>query len=319
MENPSKEGKLFWQNPSRDQLHKYYPFCKYINLDVKYLFANLRNYKPKWSYRTKSQYKFHNKSISLMIDKDDYDNYNILVDYFADYIRLTARRKEQKLNPIQWYKQNTGKIPLNLLFARKYIYNNYYECREFRIFILTAIIDLIKPKKILDFSSGRGARLLSALSREDQIDLYVGVDPDDRVHTIYNEIVKKFSKSPNKYKFVNLPFEDYEVEDKFDLVFTCPPYFDTEIYNNDDTQSINRYTELDSWLKNFLFKAIDKSWDSLNEGGYLMLAINDSRCVKFVDKVIAYCERFSKTMMIPLMSRYNKYQPIWIWQKGPSL
>ncbi len=39
------------------------------------------------------------------------------------------------------------------------------------------------------------------------------------------------------YKIHNIPFEDFNTNEKYDLSFTSPPYYDTEHYDNTETQS----------------------------------------------------------------------------------
>ena len=51
---------------------------------------------------------------------------------------------------------------------------------------------------------------------------------------------------------------DYSELGIFDFIFTSPPYFNTEIYTDDPTQSSSRYPEFNDWLENFLFKTLTK-------------------------------------------------------------
>ena len=38
----------------------------------------------------------------------------------------------------------------------------------------------------------------------------------------------------------------------FDCCITSPPYYDLEIYSNEETQSINKFQTYESWLENFI-------------------------------------------------------------------
>jgi DNA methylase. len=62
---------------------------------------------------------------------------------------------------------------------------------------------------------------------------------------------------------------------KFDLIFTSPPYFDKEKYNQSELQSYKMYKEFDSWMQNFLFKTIELRTKNLKSGGYLVINISD--------------------------------------------
>ena len=63
-------------------------------------------------------------------------------------------------------------------------------------------------------------------------------------------IEKKVEMNASGAEVVN--FSKYE--NQSDLVFTSPPYFDTEKYSDDEAQSYLLYPKLDLWLENFFSK-----------------------------------------------------------------
>jgi len=72
--------------------------------------------------------------------------------------------------------------------------------------------------------------------------------------------------------------------ENIDLVFTCPPYFDLEIYCNEDTQSVISYKERSKWLNGFLKTLAIKSYNCLNSNGKAIFVIdskNSSMLQKF--------------------------------------
>ena len=70
---------------------------------------------------------------------------------------------------------------------------------------------------------------------------------------MYNDI-KEHLDCSSKFTFIRSPAESWEPESKrnfFDLVFTCPPYFDQEIYSNEPDQvcqSCKSYEDYNSWV-----------------------------------------------------------------------
>ncbi len=58
-------------------------------------------------------------------------------------------------------------------------------------------------------SMGWGDRLLSAILLQDEIDNYIGLDPNNNMHPYYNKMVELLVKEQNKkkYKFFCIPFE----------------------------------------------------------------------------------------------------------------
>ena len=63
-------------------------------------------------------------------------------------------------------------------------------------------------------------------------------------------------------------------------MFTSPPYFNTEKYSEHDTQSFRRYSEIDSWNKDFLHKALGNIIPAMKKGGILAVNIADVYCAK---------------------------------------
>ena len=63
----------------------------------------------------------------------------------------------------------------------------------------------------------------------------------------------------NNYNINYKPFEKANIyEDKFDLVFTSPPYYKLEIYNNDKKQSVFKMNDENSWLNKFMYPSLQK-------------------------------------------------------------
>ena len=125
--------------------------------------------------------------------------------------------------------------------------------------------------KILDISAGWGDRLLGACSMNA---VYSGCDPNSLLTSCYERMICEFG-TQNKQKVFELPFEDFDTDDKFNCLFTSPPFFDLEIYSNEPTQSSEKYTTLDSWLNDFLYVCLKKSDGFLLNGSMIYLHLND--------------------------------------------
>ena len=70
----------------------------------------------------------------------------------------------------------------------------------------------------------------------------------------------------------------------FDICFTSPPYFKAEKYSDDEKQSWKNYNSQKNWLEGFLFTTLEKAWNSLREGGYLVINISDIYDTTFSDR-----------------------------------
>lgn len=102
----------------------------------------------------------------------------------------------------------------------------------------------------------------------------------------------------------------------FDLCFTSPPYFNLEIYNEGEEQSIVKYPRFQDWLNNFLFTALKKSWSLLSHSGFL--AIEDVKGGKIVEPIKQYINQLEYSQYLGVIwieGDVGKVRPVWIWQK----
>lgn len=60
---------------------------------------------------------------------------------------------------------------------------------------------------------------------------------------------------------------------KADLVFTSPPFFDTEIYSDDREQSVRMFSDCREWHENFLGRIVSNSLSVMDDSGVLLLNI----------------------------------------------
>ena len=158
-----------------------------------------------------------------------------------------------------------------------------YVASQFKPSVAKSFYDMFESKNILDFSAGWGDRLAGFYAC-DNTKHYVGIDPNTNNHEGYKrqvEFYKKhqtFFEDDKKVDLIPEPAEDvdyWEYINHFDTIFTSPPYFNTEKYSDEDTQSYIRYKQIDDWNENFLHKALGKMIPTLKEGGILAVNIAD--------------------------------------------
>lgn len=170
-------------------------------------------------------------------------------------------------------KEINPQILRNVISLRKYI------ASQFRPSAAKAIYDYFKSERVLDFSMGWGDRLAGAHTSE-FVKRYVGIEPNINLIGNYVRQIKTYNDLNNNdksYKFHYGCAEDNQIvtNEPFDLIFTSPPYFDKEKYDQSENQSYKKYKNFDSWMKNFLFKSIDLRAETLKSGGYLVINISD--------------------------------------------
>ena len=68
--------------------------------------------------------------------------------------------------------------------------------------------------------------------------------------------------------------EDYDPEPgSIDLCFTSPPYFSTERYSNEDSQSYKKFPSQDAWLNKFMKRTLLNCHKGLKPAGHLVVNI----------------------------------------------
>lgn len=203
-----------------------------------------------------------------------------------------------------------------------------YACEFGRVYnfppnIAKCLYNTFKSKRVLDFCSGYGGRLLGFwFSSAEE---YVGIDPNSLLVEPYKSIIEELEKKQKKkIKMIQGCAEDinYKELGMFDTIFTSPPYFTTEIYNSkEETQSSNRYPEFDDWLNNFLLKTIKKTTDQLLPNGHLIINIKDHKRYEIIKPMIEFIKKLKLKNVTNIMFKQskrwsnNKYEYIYVFQK----
>ena len=242
------------------------------------------------------------------------------------------------LNPL-W----TLSMPeVNSKYLRMCIQMRMYMAAQYPPAVAKSLYNLFEAKDVLDFSMGWGDRL--AGFHASNAESYTGIDPNEEVMKNYprqNELYETYKKT----KFIQAPAEDVDLSDsEFDMVFTSPPYFHLERYANDETQSWKRYgKDIDVWLGDFLFPVLEKCWNSLKDGGTMIINIADVYASKTKTENKSYlsiCDPMNDFIQSLPQSKYtgciglqlnrrpgsnndkpeskNKkiIEPMWVWKKG---
>jgi len=200
----------------------------------------------------------------------------------------------------------------------------YYLPSAFKPTAAKAIYDLFPSNKILDMCAGWGDRLVASCGKE-----YHGFDPNKNIYNSYYEIISTHNLNASVQC---LAFEDSNIQSNYyDIMFTSPPYFRAELYSQDAQQSCNRYPNINNWIDGFLFRSIDKTYDSLKTGGTMAINISDINLNK---KRVEMCDIMNDYLKSKNMRYLGCYglqlsklpntgkeldkifaEPIWIWRK----
>jgi hypothetical protein len=238
---------------------------------------------------------------------NDYYNIDGISNHFTEEIRMNCVvNRSMKLSPKQFLDKNKCNIATKSIFlyggytldSKLYynksdvsdvnknlldtlaLINGYRECNSFNPLILINFIKRYfknwKTVNLLDPSMGWGDRLLACLALG--IKSYTGFDPNLKLHPCYNEIKKM--NTTTKTKFIADKFSSKKLNDKFDVVFTSPPFFNFEIYNYSEEDNSGSY---DTWLSSIYEPYLNDMIKSVNNGGYIGVYIDNIGKFKISD------------------------------------
>ncbi len=115
-----------------------------------------------------------------------------------------------------------------------------------------SILNELGCKTVFDPCIGWGGRMLGTCSIDGE---YTGCEP-------YTKTYNGLEKLKDTLHLINVTIFNSQVEDMlvsddlkdkmFDCCLTSPPYYDLEVYGDEETQSINNYKSYDEWLEKFI-------------------------------------------------------------------
>lgn len=235
------------------------------------------------------------------VNKFEYENH--FIDEYIDNTRIGNKASDYFQQEERWKCDATGypspektwateKFRLTLFKAlfslkiatinptnlRTIISLRKYIAAQFRPSAAKLIYDKFKAETVLDFSMGWGDRILGA-HVSDSVKKYVGIDPNLSLFPNYWKQIAHYDTlgKSKDFKLIYGRAEDESIvlDEEFDLIFTSPPYFDKEKYDQSENQSYIMYKKFDSWMENFLFKTIELRTKNLKSGGHLVINISD--------------------------------------------
>jgi hypothetical protein len=172
------------------------------------------------------------------------------------------------------------------------------------------VIKMFKPKRWLDPTAGWGDRLRIAIASGVE---YVGVDSNKSMREAYDAIIEDKGKGDTKkYKVISDRFQDAKITGKFDLVFTSPPFFTVEVYEN-----MTDWKDIEDFMEDFLRPLLKKSFDHLKKDGHIVLYIEDRPEAEFIDLMKEYVKDELPGLEYQGAFYYQgvKMRPYYVWKK----
>lgn len=161
-----------------------------------------------------------------------------------------------------------GNFSLSMLYKSLRMFNGAQSVSNFRPTSAAAIYSYVSKKyfdgrdlRVLDTSAGWGGRMLGAWL-SDKVYYYAGIEPSKKsfrgLQDVTAYICKNFRFMSTRLSIAGSETSFLEDDDvKFDFIFTSPPYYDTEKYSNEPSQSWMKYETYDEWLNGFMRKTCE--------------------------------------------------------------
>ena len=336
---------------NRVEIHKWlskgYPLAKHF-ISPKQLINKLRDYKPKISYQKfpylyakelpeLKDHRFKGKYISIEIPIDDYNNLDIIVDYYTEESRLKCALKDKKSahelatkGDLLSYtlqkllsKHPDGKITYEAYRDEIYNYPGIYICSGESVLFYKGLLQVLlntgsnisnlSKLNIMDGASGYGQRLMLAILLRAN---YIGIDPNTETIDGCKKMVAEIGTHHKQHPYAEGLPESTAItqtpNNSQDLIFFSPPSFDEEIYGDHEGQSILSFRTFQTWLDGFLYPSLDILVSKMKPRGYFVV---QSRRIKFIYKYLLTKPNIRFLGVIARKTYGNKYKPNHIFQK----
>ena len=217
-----------------------------------------------------------------------------------------------------------NKFTENRLRQSLKIYTGTQSVSNFRPTAAKLIYEKFGGEVVWDMSCGWGGRLLGFLTAQNTKQ-YIGTEPSTKTYNGLVKMSKDFDYINKKVNIYKQGSEEFKPKkESLDLCFTSPPYFDTEKYSEESTQSYKKFPTKDEWVNGFLRRTIQNCHIGLKNGGYMLYNIANTPKYKFIEEMT---QEISKSMgfvqdktieltLSSVMGAGHKFEPIFVFRKG---
>ena len=203
------------------------------------------------------------------------------------------------------------------------IYTGTQSVSNFRPTAAKLIYEKFGGDTIWDMSCGWGGRLIGFLASSRK--RYIGTEPSSLTFEGLEKIKKDFFYLKKSVELHKLGSEEFIPDrNSLDLCFTSPPYFDTEKYSDEETQSYIKFPTKEEWVNGFLRKTIENCYIGLKSGKYMLINIANTPKYKFIEeetqkiaKELGFVQNDTLQLTLSsVMGAGYKYEPIFVFKKN---
>lgn len=202
---------------------------------------------------------------------------------------------------------------------------------NFRPSAAFAVYDRYCPENaaVWDMSGGFGGRMLGA-SVCSKVSKYVFTEPSTKAYSGLVDLaydIKNYYGADLEIEGWKLGSEDFIPQDKVDVCFSSPPYFDVEKYSDEATQSYIKFSGKEEWLYGFLGQTFKNVKQALKPDGKMIINIKNVKSFpdleqKTVDMALSLGYSLVETLQLSLSSMIGnkarigkfKYEPVYVFK-----
>ena len=249
------------------------------------------------------------------------------MEIFLDDDKLKSTIRKTWNFELKHYKgeegRNKNKFHENRFRQSLKIYSGTQSVSNFRPTAAKLIYEKFGGDTIWDMSCGWGGRLLGFLSAKNTKH-YIGTEPSTKTYDGLLKMKKDFSYLGKQVDIYKLGSEEYKPKkESLDLCFTSPPYFDTEKYSDEDTQSFKKFPTEDGWVNGFLKKTMENCYYGLKKDSYMLINIANTPKYKFIEqetirisKELGFVQEDTLQLTLSsVMGAGHKFEPIFVFKK----
>lgn len=141
---------------------------------------------------------------------------------------------------------------------------------------------------VLDFSSGYGGRMLGAMTSNMRYN-YTGIDPNTKTYEGLNALGQLLNEViGTDFEMHHTTSEEFvpATPGMYDAAFSSPPYFNLEIYSDEETQCMNRCQNKDAWFEFYVEPTLKMIHQSLAKDAIYAVNIADYKVGKEQFKIV---------------------------------
>jgi hypothetical protein len=137
----------------------------------------------------------------------------------------------------------------------------------------------VRRPRVWDPSAGFGARMLGFFAAYPE-GTYVAHEPAKATYRDLHALAADMPGSVELHR-KGSEFADW-AENEFDMVFTSPPYFDTERYFDEPGQAWVEYPEVSAWRERQVYPTLREAAKGVKPGGFVVINISHLHRATFV-------------------------------------